>query len=118
MKQIQKMLFRVFIERALGYFVSNSTQIITDLQTAASATLLATQLARANVAAGPITDLPGSLDLLVKKAKEMVQLMSYILEGSQIQTSLTAPAGGLVQTGDSNAATTWNVLTGVYQILK
>jgi len=99
-------------------FVSNSSQIITDFGTVLTNGFLATQYARANAAAGPITDLPGMVASCKLRMQETAEILAYILEGSSVQTSLTAPAGGLVLTGDSNATTCWNLLTGIYQILK
>lgn len=99
-------------------FVANSTQIITDLNTVINAGYLATQLARAQAAAGPITDLPGVVQGVKLRMQEAVEVLAYVLEGSSVQLSLTNPANGLVQSGDSNAATCWNLLTGIYQILK
>lgn len=102
----------------VGGGVASSTQILTDLQTVLTNGFLATQTARAQAAAGPIEDLPGMVTTVLRSAQDMVRALTYILEGSQIQTSLTAPTGGLVQSGDSNATTCYNLLTGVYQILK
>ena len=94
---------------------SNSTQIISDLNTAATSTFTAGEIASANAAAGPITDLPGNITLLKLKAQEMKEILAYILEGTQTSSNLTAPAGGIVPSSD---ATLYNLLTGVYQILK
>lgn len=118
MNQIAKLLFQLWIVPAFGKFVASSTQILTDLQTVLTNGFLATQLARAQAAAGPIEDLPGMVTGVLRSAQDMVAKLTYILEGSQIQTSLTNPANGLVQSGDSNATTCWNLLTGIYQILK
>ena len=95
---------------------SNSTQVITDLNTAATATYSATALAAAAAAAGPIMDLPGVLQLCKLKAQEIHDILVYVLEGSQVSTSLTAPSGGVITTGSDNS--TYNTLVGVYQILK
>ena len=96
---------------------SNSTQIITDLTTVIT-NISATQTTRANAAAGPITDVNGTVNLLKTKAQEMVEILAYLLEGVQFVTSQSAPANGIFQTGDSNAANGYNLLTGIYQILK
>src|ERR1700756_916380 len=81
----------------VGGGVSSSTQILTDLGTVLTNGFLATQTARSNAAAGPIEDLPGMVTAVLRCAQEMVQKLTYILEGSELQTSLTAPSGGLVQ---------------------
>jgi hypothetical protein len=94
---------------------SNSTQVITDLNTAAGSTFTAGEIASANAAAGPITDLPGSLAVCKLKIQEVVEILAYILEGKAIQTSLTAPSGGIIPSSDT---TLYNTLVGVYQILK
>lgn len=95
---------------------SNSTQVITDLQTAATATYSATATAAAIAAAGPIMDLPGVLTLCQRKAQEIRQILCYVLEGKQISTSLTAPSGGVIATGTDTS--TYDTLVGVYQIMK
>lgn len=95
---------------------SNSTQVITDLNTAATAVYSATATAAAIAAAGPIMDLPGVLVLCQRKAQEIRQILCYVLEGSQLTTSLTAPSGGVITTGADNS--TYTTLVGVYQIMK
>lgn len=100
----------------LGMDVSNSTQIIADLKTAAAAVYSATALAAAQNANGPNMDIQGVINLCVLKAQEMAGILAYVLEGKQIQTSLTAPTGGVITSGADS--TTYNTLVGVYQILK
>lgn len=95
---------------------SNSTQVITDLNTAATAVYSATAVAAAVAAAGPMMDLQGVLQLCKLKAQEIHDILVYVLEGKQISTSLTAPSGGIITTGADNA--TFVTLVGVYQILK
>jgi len=94
---------------------SNSTQIITDLNTAATSTFTAGETAAAIAAAGPILDLAGCLKACKLKAQEIAEILAYVLEGSAVQTSLTAPSGGIVPSSDT---TLYNTLVGVYQILK
>ena len=97
--------------------VGNSTQIVTDLNSAATATLSATATAAAIAAAGPIMDLKGCLTKLVLNAQEMQYLMNYILGGqATAPASLTAPTGGVITSGADSA--TYNLLVGVFQILK
>ena len=100
-----------------GMNVSNSSAVITDLGTAVTAwPYSATATANSIAAAGPITDLRGALEVCQLHAQEMVKILSYILEGSAVQTSLTAPTGGLITS--SSDSSTYNTLVGVYQILK
>ena len=96
---------------------SNSTQIIADLNSAATATYSATATAAALAAAGPIMDIGGVLKTCTLKAQEIVQILNYVLGGSQVApASLTAPTGGVITSGSDS--TTYNLLVGVFQILK
>lgn len=95
---------------------SNSTQIITDLNTAATATYSATAKAAAISATGPIMDIAGLLTSCVRDAQALAEKLAYVLEGAAVQTSLTAPTGGVITTGADNS--TYTTLVGVYQILK
>jgi hypothetical protein len=117
MKQITKLLFRVFVEKALGFFVANSTQIITDLGTALGSSPYSAQAqVLQNAAAGPIMALYDNILLCQRKAQEMSVLLGYLLAGSQTQGSLTAPTGGPITSANDSA--TYNLLVGIYQILK
>jgi len=100
----------------VGGAVSNSSAIIADLTSAATATYSATAIAAALAAGGPIMDIGGCLDLVLAHAQEMRTLLCYVLEGKQISTSLTAPSGGVITTGADSA--TYNKLVGVYQLLQ
>lgn len=96
---------------------SNSTQIITDLTSAAAnAPFSATAQAAATAAAGPIMDTLANINLCRLKAQEMAEILAYILGGSATQGSLTAPTGGVITSGADSS--TYNLLVGIYQILK
>lgn len=95
---------------------SNSTQLIADAGSAASTAFVSATQALAIAAGGPIMDLPGNLTLVQRKLQECRQILAYVLEGSQVSTSLTAPTGGVVTSG--NESTAYNLLVGIYQILK
>lgn len=99
--------------------VSNSTQLITDMKSAlANAPFSATAQAAAIAAAGPITDLPGVLNSVLLNFQEALEKLNYVLNGSMITAANQgAPAGGLIASGGSDAAT-YNLLVGIYQILK
>jgi|SRR5580698_513159 hypothetical protein len=97
--------------------VSNSTQIITDLGTAlANSPYSTTAQANSNNPNGPIMALYDNILLVQRKAQEMAELLAYLLGGSQVQGSLTAPTGGPITSAADSA--TYNLLVGVYQILK
>jgi hypothetical protein len=97
--------------------MSASTQIISDLNTAATATYSATAQAAAIAAAGPIMDLNGVLKACTLKAQEIAVILNYVLGGSAITAaSYTAPTGGVVTS--SSDSTNYNLLVGVYQLLK
>lgn len=66
-----------------------STTIITDLQSNVTTGPSAASVTKSIAAAGPITDLPGSFDLLVTKAKELKLL------GTQVKAALDAGDGTL-----------------------
>lgn len=101
----------------LGAFVSNSTQIITDLTSATTSTISATGTANAIAAAGPIMDLPAMIKSILLNAQEMQEKLNYILGGSAVApASLTAPTGGVITTSSDSAL--YNLLVGVFQILK
>lgn len=96
---------------------SNSTQILTDLASAiANSPYSATAQTNQNAAAGPIMDTTGVIKDVLVCAQEMVQKLAYVLGGSQVQGSLTAPTGGIITSGADS--TTYNLLVGIYQILK
>lgn len=96
---------------------SNSTQIITDLNTTiASSPYSTTAQANAIAAAGPIMDTTGLIKSILLDAQSMAEKLAYILGGSQVQGSLTAPTGGVITSGADSA--TYNLLVGIYQILK
>lgn len=96
---------------------SNSSQIITDLKTAANnMPYSSTAQANATAPAGPIMALYDNIRLLERKAQEMASLLSYLLGGSSVQGTLTAPTGGPITSAADGA--TYNLLVGVYQILK
>ena len=94
-----------------------STQIITDLDTAAATSFSATSTASALAAAGPIMDLNGVLKLCALKAREIQVILNYVLGGSAATAaSQTAPTGGVVTSASDSTA--YNTLVQVYQILK
>lgn len=95
---------------------SNSTQIITDLKTVLSTGFSATATAAAIAAAGPITDLPGVVSLLLLKAQEMKFILNYLTSPNQmIGGGSAGGSGALVTTAaDSTVA---NLLIGIAQIL-
>lgn len=96
---------------------SNSTQLITDMASAiANAPFSTTAQTNANAAAGPITDLQGLMLSIKLNFQEAAEKLAYLLAGSQVQGSLTAPTGGPITTGADSA--TYNLLVGIYQILK
>jgi hypothetical protein len=118
MNQIAKLMFNVWIVRAFGYFVASSTQIITDITTVQTNGNSATATAAAQAAAGPMMDLPGLIASVKLNAQEMAEKLAYILQGSMIQSGspITAPTGGIVTSAADSA--NYNLLTGIYQILK
>lgn len=61
-----------------------STTIVTDLNTARGSTPTAATVTKYNAATGPITDVPGMLDVAWTKAKELK------LELTQIKAALDA----------------------------
>ena len=101
-------------------FVSNSTQIITDLGTALVNSPYSTQaIANAQAPAGPIMALYDNILLVQRKAQEMAVLLGYLLGGSQTTPpvgGLTAPSGGPITVSYDLA--TYNLLVGIFQILK
>ncbi len=117
MKGIFKLWFLMWVAAAFGKFVSNSTTVITDLGTVlAAAPYSATAQAKALAAAGPIMALYDNVLLCQRKAQEMVEILSYLLNGTQVVTSYTAPSGGPITTGADSAS--YNLLVGVLQILQ
>jgi hypothetical protein len=98
--------------------VGNSTQILTDMTTAiANQPYSATATAAAIAAAGPIEDLPGMVKSVLLSFQEIQMKLNYILGGSMVSpASLTAPTGGLLTTSSDSA--TYNLLVGIFQILK
>lgn len=117
MNSILKMMFKLWIAPMLGQFVSNSTQILTDMSSAVALTPSVTALAAAQAPAGPMEDLPGMLKSVQLNFQEAVEKLNYILGGSMIApASLTAPTGGLVTSAADSAL--YNYLVGIFQILK
>jgi hypothetical protein len=98
--------------------VGNSTQIITDMTSAINnSPFSATAQAAAIAAAGPIMDLPGMIKSVLLNFQEAQEKLNYILGGSMVApASLTAPTGGLITSGSDSA--TYNLLVGIFQILK
>ena len=109
----------MYVERALGYFVSNSTHVITDMTSVITNGNSAATIANSNAAASPIMDLPGVLASVKLNFQEAVEKLAYVLAGTQISATtnspVTAPTGGIItSTSDS---TNYNLLVGIYQIL-
>jgi hypothetical protein len=107
-----------YLQFKMGNFVSNSTQLITDMASVITNGNSAASQALAIAAAGPIMDLPGVLASVKLNFQEAAEKLAYVLQGSQIQSGspITAPTGGVItSTSDS---TNYNLLTGIYQILK
>lgn len=97
--------------------MSASTQIITDMNSAiANAPFSATAQANAIAAAGPIMDTQGLLTSVLRDAQAMAEKLAYVLGGAAVQGSLTAPSGGVITSAADSA--TYNLLVGIYQILK
>lgn len=94
---------------------SNSSQIVADLILARDSTFTAGELASASSPTGPIMDIKGNLALCVLRAQEISWTLAYLLEGTMVSTSRTAPSGGIIPSSDS---TLYNLLVGVYQICK
>lgn len=118
MNQILKMLFTLWIFPAFGKWVSNSTQLLTDMASVITNGNSATTTANGIAAAGPITDVSGLLASIKLNFQEAAEKLAYLLQGSMIQSGspITAPTGGIITSaGDS---TNYNLLTGIYQILK
>lgn len=106
-----------YLKYKMGTFVANSTQILTDLATAAAVSPSTTTQANATAAAGPIMDVQGNIKLVQLKAQEMAELLNYILNASMLPAAaLTNPTAGPVTSASDSAI--WNALVGVYQILK
>lgn len=121
MKRIFRLLFQLWVAPAFGKFVSNSTQIIADLTTCLVNSPYSTQaIAAAQAPAGPIMALYDNILLVQRKAQEMAVLLCYLLSGAQTSPptlgGLTAPSGGPI-TVNFDAAT-YNLLVGIFQILK
>jgi hypothetical protein len=101
----------------VGGGVGNSSQIITDLTTAIATALSTTALANATNANGPIMDLSAMMRSVLLNAQEMVWKLNYMLGGSMVApASLTAPTGGPITSAADG--TIYNLLVGVFQILK
>jgi hypothetical protein len=108
-----------YMKFKLGNFASNSTQLITDMTTVINNGNSATALANAIAAAGPIMDLPGMLQSVRLNFQEAVEKLAYILNGSQLLGTQTAPSGGPIASGGpAPDSTNWPLLVGIYQILK
>jgi hypothetical protein len=98
---------------------SNSTQLLTDMTTAIGTPLSATAVANMNAAAGPIMDLTANMKELLLKFQEAAELLTYMLGGTMINPptgGLTAPTGGPITSAAD--ATIYNLLVGIFQILK
>ena len=97
--------------------VSNSTQLLTDMTTAINTALSATAIANSNNANGPIQDLLAQMKGVLLNFEEAAAKLNYLLAGTQIPAaSLTAPTGGPITVAAD--ATIYNLLVGIYQILK
>jgi len=116
MNQMLKLFFLTWIAPAFGLFVSNSTQILTDITSVQTNGNSTTSLANAVAAAGPTMDLPGMIASVKLNFQEAAEKLAYILGGSMVQGSLTAPTGGVITT--TSDSTNYNLLTGIYQIIK
>lgn len=119
MNKIFNMLFQMWIFPAFGKFVSNSTQLIADMASAiTNSPYSAATQALANAAAGPIMGLTDMLASVKLNFQEAAEKLAYVLQGSMIQSGspLTAPTGGIVTSANDSA--TYNLLVGIYQILK
>lgn len=87
------------------------------MATAIATTPSATATAAAIAAAGPMEDLPGMLKSILLNFQEATMKLNYILGGSMVApASLTAPTGGIVTSGADS--TLYNLLVGIFQILK
>lgn len=96
---------------------SNSTQIITDLTTAVgNSPYSTTAQTNQNAAAGPIMDTTGLIKSVLTSMQGAAEKLAYILGGTAVQGSLTAPTGGVITSAADSA--TYNLLVGIYQILK
>jgi hypothetical protein len=102
----------------VGGAASNSTQLITDMTSAINnQPYSATATANAIAAAGPIEDLNAMVKSVLLNFQEAQMKLNYILGGSMTApASLTAPTGGLITTSSDSA--TYNLLVGIFQILK
>lgn len=97
--------------------VGNSTQLITDMTTAINTTLSATAIANSNNPNGPVQDLLAQMKGVLLNFEEAAAKLNYLLAGTQIPAaSLTAPTGGPITVAAD--ATIYNLLVGIYQILK
>lgn len=102
--------------------VGNSTQLLTDMASAiANQPYSATATAAALAAAGPIEDLNGMVKSILLNFQEAQMKLNYILNGSQlVATTITAPptAGNTPLIATATDSSTYNLLVGIYQILK
>lgn len=112
--------FGQYRKMKMDNFVSNSTQIITDLTSVQTNGNSVTAVANSNAAAGPIMDLPGMIASIKLNAQEMVEKLAYILQGTMISATtnspITAPTGGIITSASDS--TNYNLLVGIFQILK
>jgi hypothetical protein len=100
----------------VGGGASNSTQLITDMNSALALTLTPGEIASGVAAAGPLQDLTAQMKSVLLNFQEAAAKLNYLLAGTQIAAaSLTAPVGGPIVTGDNGI---YNLLVGIYQILK
>jgi hypothetical protein len=114
MNSIMKFLLANWLLRGWMLF-ANSTTIITDLTTAIT-NLSTTQQGRAVNPSFPIQDLTANLKLCVLKFQEAAAILNYILYGSLAGAGSGNVEGGtaaLLQTGDSNAASTTTLAINV-----
>jgi hypothetical protein len=95
---------------------ANSTTIITDLTTVIT-NLSATQQGRAVNPSFAIQDLTANLKSCVLKFQEAAAILNYILygnmAGSQGGTVAEGGAAALLQSGDTNAASTYTLAVNV-----
>lgn len=96
--------------------MANSTQVITDLGTVIT-NLSATQQGRAVNPSFPLMDLTAALKLCQLKFQEAAALLNYILygniAGSQGGSVTEGGVAALLQSGDANHATTYDVAVTV-----
>jgi hypothetical protein len=100
----------------VGGAASNSTTIITDLNSVITTGFSATAQTNAQAAAGPLQDLQGMVYSLLRDAQSMAAKLAYLVGGSQVIASYTAPTGGPITSAADSAI--YNKLVGILQILQ